>query len=114
MMPTVGIAKILFCVLFLYSCCRVTQGQMVMDCCLTVSQRAIPRHVVIGYQPQVRGQGCSISAVVFTTRRGLKLCAPTDPTWVTDLMNLMDRLIKKCHETNFKAKHCKKLMHKSP
>ncbi|KAM9544500.1 C-C motif chemokine 19a.1 isoform 1-T2 [Salvelinus alpinus] len=114
MMSTVGIAKILFCVLFLYSCCHVIQGQMVMDCCLSVSQREIPRHVVIGYQPQVRGQGCSIGAVVFTTRRGLKLCAPTDPTWVTDLMNFMDRLIKKCHETNFKAKHCKKLKHKTP
>ncbi|XP_023992926.2 C-C motif chemokine 19a.1 [Salvelinus sp. IW2-2015] len=87
---------------------------MAMDCCLSVSQREIPRHVVIGYQPQVRGQGCSIGAVVFTTRRGLKLCAPTDPTWVTDLMNFMDRLIKKCHETNFKAKHCKKLKHKRP
>ncbi|KAK6312708.1 hypothetical protein J4Q44_G00160550 [Coregonus suidteri] len=113
MMFTLAMAKILFCVLFLYSCCQVTQGQMVMDCCLVVSQKEIPRRIVMGYQSQVRGQGCSINAVVFTTKRGLKLCAPTDPTWVTDLMKHMDRLINKCQETNFKAKHCKKLKPKS-
>ncbi|XP_038868934.1 C-C motif chemokine 20-like [Salvelinus namaycush] len=106
---TMDSAKILFSVLFLYVCYQVTQGQMVMDCCLEVNKKEIPPRIVTGYQPQVRGQGCSIDAIVFNTKKGRKLCAPTGPAWVTNLMKHMDKLIKMCHDTNFKGKHCKKM-----
>ncbi|XP_041760143.2 C-C motif chemokine 20 [Coregonus clupeaformis] len=109
MVSTVDSTKILFSVLFLYIFCQVTRGQMVMDCCLEVSQKEIPPRIVTGYQPQVRGQGCSIDAMVFNTRKGRNLCAPTGPAWVTDLMKHVDKLTKMCHQTNFKDRHCKKL-----
>ncbi|XP_013998904.2 C-C motif chemokine 20 [Salmo salar] len=109
MVSTMDSAKILFSVLFLCVCYQVTQGQMVMDCCLEVSKKEIPQRVVTGYQPQVRGQGCSIDAVVFHTRKGHKLCAPTGPAWVTNLIKHLDKPTKMCHNTNFKGKRCRKV-----
>ncbi|XP_023991565.1 C-C motif chemokine 20-like [Salvelinus sp. IW2-2015] len=106
---TMDIAKDPLLCSVLYVCYQVTQGQMVMDCCLEVNKKEIPPRIVTGYQPQVRGQGCSIDAMVFLTKKGRKLCAATGPAWVTNLMKHMDKLIKMCHNTNFKGKHCKKM-----
>uniref|UniRef100_A0A4W5JF69 C-C motif chemokine n=1 Tax=Hucho hucho TaxID=62062 RepID=A0A4W5JF69_9TELE len=109
MVSAMDSTKILFSVLFLYVCYQVAQGQMVMDCCLEVSQKEIPSRIVTGYQSQVMGQGCSIDAMVFSTRKGRNLCAPIGLAWVTNLMKHTDKLTKMCHDTNFKGKHCKKL-----
>lgn len=39
----------------------------------------------------------------FHTRKGHKLCAPTGPAWVTNLIKHMDKPTKMCHNTNFKV-----------
>ncbi|XP_034152077.1 C-C motif chemokine 19a.1 isoform X1 [Esox lucius] len=111
-MATMGSVKLLLCVLFLCSSWE-TQGQIAMDCCLSVKHNVIPKHIVKSYQSQVRGQGCSIDAEIFITVKERKLCAPPNSPWVTELKDHTDRLIKKCPENNFKGKQCKRFKPKS-
>ncbi|TRY93597.1 hypothetical protein DNTS_005194 [Danionella cerebrum] len=33
------------------------------DCCLAVSRKPIPKHVILGYRKQVKGEGCSQNAI---------------------------------------------------
>ncbi|KAJ8005604.1 hypothetical protein DPEC_G00119660 [Dallia pectoralis] len=102
-MTTMGSVTFLLCVLCL-CCYQVTQGQMAMDCCLSVNNREIPRHLIKDYNIQVKGQGCSLDAVIFITKRDLKLCAPHDSDWVVRQTNHIDD----CREKKSKSKHCKR------
>ncbi|KAL0979853.1 hypothetical protein UPYG_G00190690 [Umbra pygmaea] len=104
-MATTGSATLLLCVVFLCSY-QVTQGQTLSDCCLTVSEKLIPKHLVIHYQSQIRSQGCNMDAMIFITRKGRKLCAPIDTAWVSELVKHVDHFTKKCKESSFKGKPC--------
>ncbi|XP_043576851.1 C-C motif chemokine 19-like [Chiloscyllium plagiosum] len=64
-----------------------------IDCCLDVSHIKIPRAIVKACQVQHTAMGCRISAVIFTTVRNRKLCAPQGPRWV-------NRILKKCERHN--------------
>ncbi|KAG5841013.1 hypothetical protein ANANG_G00195090 [Anguilla anguilla] len=100
-----------FCLglLCLFCCSSLTQGEQALDCCLKVSQAPIPKKIVKGYEKQVKGQGCDINAVVFTSLRNRKLCAPTNPSWVKDLMVAVDTKLKWCRERSFRPKRCQGL-----
>ncbi|XP_029916409.1 C-C motif chemokine 19-like [Myripristis murdjan] len=103
-------AKLLFCVLVIACCCyTVTEGQMVVDCCLRTSETAIDKRLVRDYKRQVLGQGCSIEAVIFETRKGIHLCAPTNRQWVDELMKHVDDLKVFCQKRKNKGNRCKGL-----
>ncbi|KAM4616655.1 monocyte chemotactic protein 1B-like [Polymixia lowei] len=99
-------AKLLFCLLFVFCCYTVIEGEIARDCCLTVRDTKIPKHRVKDYQHQTAGQGCSINAMVFTTRRGINLCAPDNKQWVKDLMTHVDKLKIACREAKYKGSRC--------
>ncbi|XP_026100982.1 C-C motif chemokine 19 [Carassius auratus] len=84
------------------------QADLALDCCLTVSHKTIPRQVLLSYRKQLRVDGCSRDAVVFTTRKGLKLCAPTaeKEPWVKETIKFLDTRFKKCKENKFNEKRC--------
>uniref|UniRef100_A0A8C9FXD9 C-C motif chemokine n=1 Tax=Pavo cristatus TaxID=9049 RepID=A0A8C9FXD9_PAVCR len=60
------------------------------DCCLKTSQRTIPIKRVKTYSIQGPESGCVLRAVVFTTKKNMKICSsPTDPT-VQKLIKSLD------------------------
>ncbi|XP_060054895.1 C-C motif chemokine 19 [Erinaceus europaeus] len=61
------------------------------DCCLSVTQRAIPGHLVRAFRYLLVKDGCRLPAVVFTTMRGHQLCAPPDQPWVTRIIRRLQR-----------------------
>ncbi|XP_008561328.1 PREDICTED: C-C motif chemokine 19 [Galeopterus variegatus] len=67
------------------------------DCCLSVTQRPIPRNIVRDFRYLLIKDGCRVPAVVFTTLRGRQLCAPPDQPWV-------DRIIRRLQKTSAKSK----------
>ncbi|KAJ8339093.1 hypothetical protein SKAU_G00358790 [Synaphobranchus kaupii] len=97
------------CVFFLHCCSHVTRGELALDCCLKVSHTKIPPHIVRGYQRQVGGNGCDISAVVFITKKRRHLCAPPRSPWVETLTANLDKEWKRCQDGKFKRKKCKTL-----
>uniref|UniRef100_A0A8C9QJV2 C-C motif chemokine n=1 Tax=Spermophilus dauricus TaxID=99837 RepID=A0A8C9QJV2_SPEDA len=66
------------------------------DCCLSVTQRPIPRNIVKAFRYLLLKDGCRVPAVVFTTLRGHELCAPPDQPWV-------DRIIHRLKKSSAKA-----------
>ncbi|XP_042694349.1 C-C motif chemokine 21 [Centrocercus urophasianus] len=60
------------------------------DCCLKTSQKTIPIKLVKTYSIQGPESGCVLRAVVFTTKKNMKICSsPTDPT-VQKLIKSLD------------------------
>ncbi|XP_009984401.1 PREDICTED: C-C motif chemokine 21 [Tauraco erythrolophus] len=69
-------------------------GTSASDCCLKNSEKAIPSKWVKSYSLQGRESGCTLHAVVFTTKKNRKICAsPTDPA-VQKLMQNLDKKMK--------------------
>ncbi|KAJ8285522.1 hypothetical protein GJAV_G00027800 [Gymnothorax javanicus] len=101
-----SISILCFGLLCLFCWSNLIQGEPVLDCCLKVSHVEIPKRIVKSYENQVKGQGCDIDATVFTTRRNIKLCAPTEPSWVKALMATVDSKLKRCQQKNFQPKWC--------
>lgn len=100
-----AVSALLLC---FYSSPTVAQADLALDCCLTVSPRVIPKHVILAYQKQSRGDGCPRDAVIFITRKGLNLCAPpaSEESWVRDTMTFLDKRREKCKETRFIERRC--------
>ncbi|EPQ03503.1 C-C motif chemokine 19 [Myotis brandtii] len=66
------------------------------DCCLSVALHPIPGNIVRAFRYLHIQDGCRVPAVVFTTRKGRKLCAPPDQPWV-------DRIIRRLQKKAAKA-----------
>ncbi|XP_015229089.1 PREDICTED: C-C motif chemokine 20-like [Cyprinodon variegatus] len=80
-------------------CCQLAPAQIIMDCCLSVSEkRLIPKNIV-GYHIQRAGQGCDISATVFLHKKGMQLCVvPAEGhPWVQNLLKRLDKNRKPHH-----------------
>ncbi|XP_067295562.1 C-C motif chemokine 19a.1 [Pseudorasbora parva] len=94
--------------LILHSGPADAQADLALDCCLKFSHKVIPRNILLSYQIQFKSDGCPSDAVVFVTRKALKLCAPpaTDNKWVIDNISFLDQRLKKCKETKFHEKRC--------
>ncbi|XP_036450866.1 C-C motif chemokine 19b [Colossoma macropomum] len=71
-------------------CYAVAEGE---DCCLSTLDKTIPHKMVKSFYLQTVDKGCNVSATVFVTKKGRKLCAPplTKSDWVR---KLTDRLKK--------------------
>ncbi|XP_056592979.1 C-C motif chemokine 19b [Triplophysa dalaica] len=65
------------------------QSDVAADCCLTTSDRRIPKRVVTSFTIQTGDGPCKIPATVVVTKRGFKLCAPfpSESSWVTELID---------------------------
>ncbi|KAA8578809.1 hypothetical protein FQN60_017925 [Etheostoma spectabile] len=92
-----GDAKFFFCILFI-TCCTVTLAQIPMDCCLSVSHKTIDKSRVADYRRQISGRGCSIDAMIFVTRRGMKLCVSADKPWIQEVVKHGKRCLGVKHE----------------
>ncbi|XP_029115148.1 C-C motif chemokine 19-like isoform X3 [Scleropages formosus] len=59
-----------------------------VDCCLTTSNKQIPRKVVKAYREQTTNGGCAIAATQFITVKDKTLCAPPPGRndWVAKLI----------------------------
>ncbi|XP_016409752.1 C-C motif chemokine 3-like 1 [Sinocyclocheilus rhinocerous] len=97
--------SVLLCALalILYSSPAEAQADLALDCCLTVSHKVIPKHVLLTYRKQFRVDGCPRDAVVFITRKDLNLCAPpaAEEHWVKETIKFLDTRLKKCKATKF-------------
>uniref|UniRef100_UPI00398EDE6A C-C motif chemokine 19-like n=1 Tax=Pristiophorus japonicus TaxID=55135 RepID=UPI00398EDE6A len=83
---------LLLCALLCRSCAGTRGDDGAFDCCLDVSHKVIPRHIVADYQVQDASTSCRISAVIFITVKDRKLCAPSKARWVKRLMKRCDRI----------------------
>ncbi|XP_070760663.1 eotaxin-like [Enoplosus armatus] len=102
-----GDAKLFFCILFIACCCTVTLAQIPMDCCLNVKNKTIAKSAFGDYRQQIKGQGCSLSAMILVTRRGdKKLCVPDNEPWVQEVVKHVDFLKKYCKKHNYKGNRC--------
>uniref|UniRef100_A0A8C1SL45 C-C motif chemokine n=1 Tax=Cyprinus carpio TaxID=7962 RepID=A0A8C1SL45_CYPCA len=102
--------SLILCALALILCSSPAEAQvdLALDCCLTFSQKSIPKHVLLTYRKQLKVDGCRRDAVVFKTRKGLKLCAPPaeQEQWVKEMIKFLDTRLKKCKENKFHEKRC--------
>ncbi|XP_032362773.1 C-C motif chemokine 19a.1 [Etheostoma spectabile] len=105
-----GDAKFFFCILFI-TCCTVTLAQIPMDCCLSVSHKTIDKSRVADYRRQISGRGCSIDAMIFVTRRGMKLCVSADKPWIQEVVKHVDTLKNICKKHHYKGKRCLGVKH---
>ncbi|XP_066511233.1 C-C motif chemokine 19-like [Hoplias malabaricus] len=90
----------------------VSFGDQALDCCLEVGKHPIPKQILNGYREQVKGEGCNISAVVFSTWKGKYLCTPSNSDWVNELKNWVDKLLLQCKKNGFKGKRCQAMKSK--
>ncbi|XP_051970650.1 C-C motif chemokine 20-like [Xyrauchen texanus] len=108
-----AVMSVFLCALALILCSRPAESQadLALDCCLTVSYQIIPKHILLSYHKQVRGDGCPRDAVVFRTRKGIFLCAPpvTEAKWVGELTKFLEKRLMKCKETKYQGKRCEAL-----
>ncbi|KAM8885616.1 C-C motif chemokine 19-like [Spinachia spinachia] len=102
-------AKLFVCILFITYCCTVTFSQIPMDCCLSVRNQRVNRQIVVNYYRQIRGRGCSIDAMVLTTRRDKNLCVPADAPWIQDVVKQVVALKKYCKKLQYKGRNCYKV-----
>ncbi|XP_044187973.1 eotaxin-like [Thunnus albacares] len=74
-------------------CIGFTAGEIAVDCCLSTTDRRLPRNILSSYVIQESGKGCVVSATVFITKKGKRLCAPesSQAKWVQDLITFLDK-----------------------
>ncbi|KAM9262537.1 C-C motif chemokine 21-like [Morus bassanus] len=88
--------RLLLPLLLLAATLLITQAQGIgssaSDCCLKNSQKAIPRTWVKSYSLQGPESGCILHAVVFTTKRGKKICASPSDATVRKLIQDLDKM----------------------
>ncbi|XP_026229546.1 C-C motif chemokine 21 [Anabas testudineus] len=62
------------------------------DCCLTyVKQHKTVKKLAVMYRVQETDGGCNIPAIVFTMRRGRRVCGDPREEWVKALMKNIDK-----------------------
>ncbi|KAG7214336.1 hypothetical protein INR49_023153 [Caranx melampygus] len=65
-------------------CAEFAAAEVPVDCCKKASDSFLPRKVLQDYKIQEAGQGCDISATIFLTKGGKRLCIvhPNEQGWV--------------------------------
>ncbi|XP_015216869.2 C-C motif chemokine 19-like [Lepisosteus oculatus] len=108
---TRSISSVCVLVFLIYWCSKAASGDMniAVDCCLDVSNAKIPMKIVKTYQKQSNRNGCKIEAMVFITKRNVKLCAPHNEAWVKELTEKVDKRNKGCKGFHFKKPWCHNL-----
>nr|XP_033785136.1 C-C motif chemokine 19 [Geotrypetes seraphini] len=96
-----------FCLLILIIICcwktlQVSGNNITPDCCLRVSPTEISANRVKDYRLQTAENNCNINAVVFITKRNIRICSPPNKKWVQKLIEKLNIRKKK------NARHHKK------
>ncbi|XP_072771365.1 monocyte chemotactic protein 1B-like [Nerophis lumbriciformis] len=76
----------------------VSAGGRPADCCRRIRDTQVHQDLLTKYYVQ-RPPSCSLHAVVFTTRRGKRICADPDKLWTKTSMAHLDG--HKCHGQHF-------------
>ncbi|XP_022609477.1 C-C motif chemokine 24-like [Seriola dumerili] len=73
-------------------CTEFAAAEVPVDCCKKASKTLIPKKIIESYTILEAGQGCDISATVFITKGGKRLCAvhPSVEGWVRSHINFLD------------------------
>ncbi|XP_029296046.1 C-C motif chemokine 19-like [Cottoperca gobio] len=73
-------------------CVGFATAQMLLDCCLNVSNKPVPLQILQSYNIQEAGDGCKIGATTFLTKVGRTLCVshPLDKAWVRKYIKHLD------------------------
>ncbi|KAM4746599.1 C-C motif chemokine 20-like [Anableps anableps] len=73
-------------------CFQVATAQIVVDCCLSVSEKRLITKNIVSYRIQRANSGCDIDATVFINKKGMKLCVvpPEGNPWVQRLIHILD------------------------
>ncbi|XP_053425978.1 C-C motif chemokine 18-like [Nycticebus coucang] len=58
-------------------------------CCWTLVSRVIPLQFVVSYRDT--GSSCPKRAIIFTTKKGLHICANPEDAWVQRYIKLLDQ-----------------------
>ncbi|KAM3611039.1 uncharacterized protein V6R79_012745 [Siganus canaliculatus] len=74
-------------------CIGLTSAQLAVDCCTQAADKLLPLHLISDYIIQEAGKGCDISATVFITKAGKRLCVlhPEERKWVKNHINILGR-----------------------
>ncbi|XP_072288836.1 C-C motif chemokine 19-like [Eucyclogobius newberryi] len=105
--PVLHVPRVLCAVL----CCillsrSVVVGQIPLDCCLQVTNRPVPKGLLVDYSVQVAGQGCDIDAVVLVTRQQRTVCIPPSYSKLHQILEHVDKLKLHCQKKNYKGRRC--------
>ncbi|CAO2644511.1 C-C motif chemokine 8 [Lemmus lemmus] len=60
-----------------------------VTCCFSLTQRKIPLRVLQSYEKTT--SQCLLAAVIFKTKRGIKICADPMQKWVDHSMKFLDQ-----------------------
>ncbi|KAF6721085.1 C-C motif chemokine 19 [Oryzias melastigma] len=73
-------------------CIQLASAEVPKDCCLSVSKNRVPAKFVVSYYIQEAGKGCNLSATVFETKGGRRLCIvhPDGFPWVQKVISIVD------------------------
>uniref|UniRef100_A0A8D0GD26 C-C motif chemokine n=1 Tax=Sphenodon punctatus TaxID=8508 RepID=A0A8D0GD26_SPHPU len=81
--------------LYLSGTCEAQSNQ---DCCLSYRRRKLPLHVIKGYTEQLSSEFCDINAIIFHTKRGMKVCVNQKDQWVKNHLRQLSKRLKKMSE----------------
>ncbi|XP_045890053.1 uncharacterized protein LOC123959811 [Micropterus dolomieu] len=83
-----------------FICVGFASAQIVVDCCLKVSEKRLPLHILVSYTIQGAGKGCEISATAFITKAGKTLCVshPADQSWVQSHIDYLEKKKQRLQE----------------
>nr|7JH1_A Chain A, XCL1 ancestor [unidentified] len=60
------------------------------SCCLKYTKRPLPLKRIKSYTIQ-SNEACNIKAIIFTTKKGRKICANPNEKWVQKAMKHLDK-----------------------
>ncbi|XP_036416401.1 C-C motif chemokine 4 homolog [Colossoma macropomum] len=81
----------LLVILYLQSCAVGQNGKAPKECCFSFYPRPIPVAFIREYEES--DPNCPKVGVVFTTRRGYRVCVDPSFNWVKEIMDDIDRQI---------------------
>ncbi|XP_071337801.1 C-C motif chemokine 21-like [Trachinotus anak] len=80
-------------------CAGFAAAEIAVDCCKKTTDAFLPRKLLESYTVQEAGHGCAISATVFYTKGGKKLCVvhPSQQNWVKSHIEFLNNK-RKAHQ----------------
>lgn len=71
-----------------------------------MKNKEVAKAAIVDYSVQLRGQGCSIDAMLLLTRNHRSLCVPPAEPWVKNIVRHVDHLKKFCRKHGYKHRRC--------
>uniref|UniRef100_A0A3P8WGL3 Eotaxin-like n=1 Tax=Cynoglossus semilaevis TaxID=244447 RepID=A0A3P8WGL3_CYNSE len=93
-------------ILYVIEMCGGVHAEVVVDCCLSTTDKFFPLIRIESYKLQEAGQGCDISATVFITKTEKTVCIvhPTEENkktkWVQTHIEYLEKKKKKAEKSS--------------